>query len=192
MNKHIAQASTQINNKQQHLPNTAGARISWIDIARGIGIILVFFGHTYWPYFTSMNPNNKISNFLVASFHMPLFFFLSGLCFSKKELKFKDFLFKKIKTILIPYAFLSSVWICYECVQSIFSHQFSISYVLNEILAYVLQIMLHPIWFLTCLFCIEIIFYFISKLSNQYIILVSVVFLLIGVLYREKVNVNLP
>lgn len=42
-------------------------RIEWIDIAKGIGIILVIFGHIISP-----------SNFRtwIYSFHIPLFFLL--------------------------------------------------------------------------------------------------------------------
>ena len=47
-------------------------RLEWIDKAKGIGIILVILGHTICP------PNIK---FWLYSFHMPLFFFLSGYVF---------------------------------------------------------------------------------------------------------------
>lgn len=46
-------------------------RIDWIDSAKGIGIILVCLGHSIgWMD----QPLNK----MILSFHMPLFFFLSG------------------------------------------------------------------------------------------------------------------
>ena len=44
-------------------------RLQWIDIAKGIGIILVVIGHC--------NPPARIEKF-IFSFHMPLFFFVSG------------------------------------------------------------------------------------------------------------------
>ncbi len=43
-------------------------RIEWVDIARGIGIILVILGHI---------GIGKVGKF-IYSFHIPLFFFLSG------------------------------------------------------------------------------------------------------------------
>ncbi len=48
-------------------------RIDWIDAARGIGILLVALGHTW-----GLDPAAKK---IVYAFHMPLFFFLSGLVF---------------------------------------------------------------------------------------------------------------
>lgn len=44
-------------------------RISWIDIARGIGICLVVMGHVY--------RSNPVLMW-ICSFHTPLFFILSG------------------------------------------------------------------------------------------------------------------
>ena len=41
-----------------------------IDLAKGIGILLVIVGH------------GLFSNFAIDSFHMPLFFFLTGLTFT--------------------------------------------------------------------------------------------------------------
>lgn len=46
-------------------------RIEWIDVAKGIAILLMVAGHTTIP--------KSISNFIWA-FHMPLFFIASGLC----------------------------------------------------------------------------------------------------------------
>ncbi len=51
-----------------------GGRIGWIDAARGLGILLVALCHTW-----GLSPDAKK---VVYSFHMPLFFFLSGLVFS--------------------------------------------------------------------------------------------------------------
>lgn len=44
-------------------------RVEWVDVAKGIGIILVVLGHNQSP--------DYIIKF-IYSFHMPLFFFLSG------------------------------------------------------------------------------------------------------------------
>lgn len=43
-----------------------------IDVARGIAILLVILGHSFYSIEA---PLNKI----ILTFHMPLFFFLSGL-----------------------------------------------------------------------------------------------------------------
>lgn len=51
-----------------------GVRESWIDVLKGIGIILVVIGHT-----SMENPLVK----WIYVFHMPLFFALSGYMFGR-------------------------------------------------------------------------------------------------------------
>lgn len=77
-------------------------RIEWIDVAKGITIILVMIGH-YVSY------GSQIRNFIFA-FHMPLFFILSGYTFKflddKKEILKKTK--KEIIRFLLP-AFLLTI-----------------------------------------------------------------------------------
>jgi acyltransferase len=58
--------------------NTTTKRIPWIDIARGIAIILVIYGHLF---------NTDQKRYLIYAFHMPLFFFISGLVFKQVTAK---------------------------------------------------------------------------------------------------------
>jgi fucose 4-O-acetylase-like acetyltransferase len=73
-------------------------RIEYLDIAKGIGILLVVLGH---------NDFEVISLFvqrLIYSFHMPLFFFLSGY-FLNTAIPFFDFFKKRFNALLKPYLF---------------------------------------------------------------------------------------
>ena len=70
-----------------------------IDIAKGIGIFLMVMGHT---------TSNRIVLQWIYSFHMPLFFFLSGIFHSQGE-SYIYFFKKKVKTLLIPYFFFSII-----------------------------------------------------------------------------------
>lgn len=64
-----------------------------IDILKGLGIIFVVWGHA-----------TKIFSGYIYTFHMPLFFWISGfLRFGGKEKPWKEFIKGKIKTALIPY-----------------------------------------------------------------------------------------
>lgn len=67
-------------------------RLAWVDILKGIGIIFVVLGHVY---------NNKVIFNWLYSFHMPLFFFISGWLYRKKAI-YED-LKNRLKTIAIPY-----------------------------------------------------------------------------------------
>lgn len=67
--------------------------LPWIDVAKGIGIVLVVVGHSMFP-----------KHILISGFHMPLFFILAGITFSAKT-NLTTFIFKKIQRILIPFFF---------------------------------------------------------------------------------------
>lgn len=78
-------------------------RIEYIDIAKGLGMILVVVGHCI---------NGKtFPGTWINSFHMPLFFILSGLCFSEKKYPtFFPFLKKELKHFYYPvFTFLYSL-----------------------------------------------------------------------------------
>lgn len=83
-------------------------RFDWIDIARGIGIILVVLQHVYRGIVHShlMQPSSgwQTEDYMVHSFHMPLFFFLAGLNVEFSLAKGKRrFLEGKLWTIVYPY-----------------------------------------------------------------------------------------
>lgn len=70
-------------------------RVSWIDICRGVAILLVLYGHLF-------NTDNQ--RYLIYAFHMPLFFFISGLVFKPPSQKSIIEISKKYsKQLLIPY-----------------------------------------------------------------------------------------
>ena len=116
----------------------------------------------------------------VYSFHMPLFFFVSGFLFAftnpkekMEELDSRKFLLKKVKRLLVPYIFISSIiffikgiMIPEEQMQNSVSFDFT---------AYSDMLMFHPIgfmWFLPALFCVFIIFISIKRyIYKPYIVL---------------------
>lgn len=67
-------------------------RVSWIDVLKGIGIVLVVIGHIY------LNP--IVDNWLY-SFHMPLFFLAGGLVYKEKPILVD--VRRRIQTIVVPY-----------------------------------------------------------------------------------------
>lgn len=116
-------------------------RQNWIDVIKGIGIILVVFGHVY-----SENPVSV----WIYSFHMPLFFALSGFIFAaysyNKKTSFKDYLIKKLKSLIVPFILFRIILVLYW---------FAVERHFRDL-------DLGPIWFLPVLFAAEIITYFIN------------------------------
>ena len=73
-------------------------RIEYLDVAKGIGILLVVLGH---------NDFGALSPFfyqVIYSFHVPLFFFLSGY-FINTSISFFDYSRKRFHSVLKPYLF---------------------------------------------------------------------------------------
>lgn len=81
-------------------------RLNYLDMAKGIGIILVVIGHT------GMTSDGVMA--WISSFHMPLFMIISGmiLCHSKEEKRtFSHSMKKKALSLLVPYGFFSIIYL---------------------------------------------------------------------------------
>lgn len=147
-------------------------RLDYIDSCKAIGIILVILGHTY-------NIPQTLYN-IIYSFHMPLFFVLSGFVYNKEKnnnLGFKKFLIKKSKQYLIPYIMFAFINLAIECLKKVFVIQegIDVQYVLKNLRAIIFCYSnvknmpnCSPIWFLMCLFISSILFWFILKIKSPY------------------------
>src|SRR6056300_1439805 len=86
-------------------------RFDYVDIARFYGIFLVYYGHVVERFMYLKIEAAALQYKYIYSFHMVLFFFLSGMVISEKTLKlsFAGFLKKKFKTRVIPYLFFNFI-----------------------------------------------------------------------------------
>ena len=75
-------------------------RIFWIDLVKGIAIILVVVGHILQM---RLQPAMTIPYEFIYKFHMPLFMFMSGYMLKDIILKVSvNYLIDKYKKLLIP------------------------------------------------------------------------------------------
>lgn len=161
-------------------------RIEWIDIAKGIGIILVVIGHI---------SQIKVLNNAIYSFHMPLFFILSGYLYKRKE----KFTKSKLKKILIPYLVFASISFLYWVLIERHMREQDISPIkagMNIFLArggdsnYIFNVVL---WFLPCLFMTENIFYILErKFTGKTLFFIILSSSFIGFLYPKVTDIRLP
>lgn len=87
-------------------------RLDYLDVAKGIGIILVVMGHTGFL-------KEGVSRF-VFSFHMPLFFIISGMLLHHSDIDNRDIgplIRKKIRSLMIPYISFSLIYIAISAVE---------------------------------------------------------------------------
>jgi fucose 4-O-acetylase-like acetyltransferase len=143
------------------LIKTYSERLTWIDIFKGIGIVLVVFGHSGIP--------TKLS-WWIWSFHMPMFFFISGFLFNPAtNPSFKIFFFKRVKMLVFPYfSYSIIIMFCFFLLSNINNYTkfevFTLSGFINVFLYGWNGLAL---WFIPVLFFLEIIFYCIRKISNR-------------------------
>lgn len=121
-----------------------------IDIAKGIGIFLVVLGHVPIPMWLATP---------IYIFHMPLFFFLSGMFFHLNEDR-KMGLYKKIRTLIIPYFFFAICGNTSNVLRDLlFNHTVNVKSVFT-----LFDGATSPLWFLVCLFgC-----YLLSRISSLF------------------------
>lgn len=142
-------------------------RNSCIDIAKGLGILLVVFAH--------VNYTQPYQN-LIYGFHMPLFFIISGMLFMPERYSdFGVFVKRKSKSLLCPYVLFALITVfCQMCYN--FISDFGVKELLMTALMDALSFVYsrgslfvtynYPMWFVTCLFVVEVIFWFVSKLKG--------------------------
>ena len=152
-------------------------RIEWIDMAKGYGIILVLIGHLNIPIITP----------LIYTFHIPLFFFLSGYVFNA-DYGFKLFLLKKMHKIIIPYFFLSIPMI-FANILFLHGGSFSLDNIQTEISLFLIQERHTNMWFLSSLFVLNILIYPILKIPNTRTQLVVVFLIAILGLLLWRTNI---
>lgn len=151
-------------------------RLNFIDIAKGIGIILVVLGHSL-----AYECHNRLF-FMIYSFHMPLFFFLSGFVFKSKDSA--SYFSGKVKTLLVPL-------VCFQAL-NIFTYDILLFLGLEEhhgIIAF------GGFWFLGTLLFVSCLYYILSekvfsnfKHSNIVILLSAALTMTFGLIYAQGIS----
>ena len=76
-------------------------RIEWVDVSKVLVIWLMVLGHIL-----EKTGLDAVVRNMIYSFHMPFFFFISGLLYKNKTNSFWQFTIANAKSLLIPYVFL--------------------------------------------------------------------------------------
>ena len=176
-------------------------RIKWLDIAKGIGIISVFLGHSIF--------SDEMWRIWIYSFHMPLFFFLSGITYNETKYdNIKKLLITKSKSILIPYIILCMVEMLYSFFSLLYKSFCGEKYTYFILTKKIAGILIGlrgtewycAFWFLLCIFVVYIFQYMIINSTRKiklYSIKVgvfcfSVLFAIGGIVYARLKLPYLP
>lgn len=131
-------------------------RINYIDYTKGIAILFVIFGHVYCG-------NNVATNW-IYSFHIPLFFIVSGflLNFSKSK-DTKKIILKKFKLLMVPYLLFSLI----NIVGNYSINGLSTIVLKSDVFNTITLFGIGALWFLPVLFIVELIFLFNKNIINK-------------------------
>lgn len=180
-----------INNKKNSTAENANAdaeaglshppvknRIDWIDCAKGIAVLLVIIGHTYND---KTNADAILIRGSIYSFHIPLFFILSGTAdaFSNNNDQFVRKTEKAFKNLILPALIIYIIQLIFGFLEHPHVNNWSI-FLQNIINAFIFgsgtEVTIGPAvifsfgmkWFLIVMFCGRILFdYLHLRLSNK-------------------------
>ena len=85
-------------------------RVKYIDIARGIAILCIILGHL----------GNATINRIVYTFHVPIFFLITGYFMSDK-MSTREFCQKRIRTLILPYVYTCILMILFSFLKGLLS-----------------------------------------------------------------------
>jgi fucose 4-O-acetylase-like acetyltransferase len=150
--------------------NTAtNQRMDWIDYGKGIGIILVVYGHllssAYHAGIKVPEHFFALSDSILYGFHMPLFFLLSGLLVegSLQKRGPQSYILDKFSRIAYPYVIWSLLQVS---VEALFSKQTQLGATFADVAAIFYQPW-GQFWFLYALFLMHIT-HAISSIFGKY------------------------
>lgn len=159
-------------------------RINWIDYTKTLCIFLVVLGHSHLP--------DYVKN-MIYVFHIPLFFFISGMLFTfDKYPSYPSFLKKRTAQLIIPYLFFNVVtYLFWVFIGRKVGNDIQLGlhptkqligiFIGNDAYHYLEHC--SPLWFLTCLFSVENLYYlFFRYVKVNYKIFVIALFASAGYL----------
>lgn len=133
-------------------------RLDYLDMVKGIGIFFVVLGH--------MQDISTTTRIWISSFHMPLFFIVSGLLMAVKDEPSKDIrevIRKKFKGLIIPYLWFSLSYFVIDIMNVLVVKNIDgITFIVDTISSVTFYGM-SVLWFLPALFIASISFIYMKK-----------------------------
>jgi fucose 4-O-acetylase-like acetyltransferase len=153
----------------------AKSRLEFVDIAKGIGIMIVCFGHS--------GAEDVVISW-IGGFIVPLFFILSGYMYKDKGIPVGKDLYNKGKKLLKPYFFFSVVLLliykrfAWNDIVGVFYSRYCLYTYHAPDNIFFMKATNSPMWFLTAMFATFPLFYIIMK-NEKYIKWIILSYLLI-------------
>lgn len=152
----------------------SAGRIEWVDVAKGVGIFLVVFGHSLGGMIdggmlSSTGWCAQLVTFIYI-FHMPLFFFLAGMFVAHSAKRsFPDYLSNKAAVIVYPYF----VWSILEGLLQYYASRYTNGHTSLGNLVTIVYAPINQYWFLYVIFLMYITYWFVRhwRFSNTHLLI---------------------
>lgn len=154
-------------------------RKTWLDVARGIAMLFVIFGHVSNELGVMGVENDFFFAPIVAFINpikVPMFFAISGYLFHASKSSVGEFVKRTLKSRLLPYVIWASVAGILAFLMDFYLVGFDRERIVELLLSnYIIPLLRgNLIWFIPCLIVVEIIFYIICRLAKEKVWLVVV------------------
>ncbi|MBO5207796.1 MAG: acyltransferase [Lachnospiraceae bacterium] len=135
-------------------------RVEWIDIFKLLGIVAIFCGH--------LGTETGGLHDFVFMYHVPLFFFASGIfAYQLEKLSLGQAVKKKFTQIVLPYSFivvLTMIMIILTTEEDFYTY---LRYGKQFIAGIRNQMYASSLWFFSCLFCMSILFDLLRRILKK-------------------------
>lgn len=170
-----------MSNNELHIIDKSNNRLTHIDVAKGLGILLTVIGHTL--VFSGFVESRAFAT--IYAFHMPFFFFLSGYLYKRKPSNV--FLSGKVKNLLFPILIYQSLNILLYFITWCFGKT-----------AYYGKVSFGGFWFVLTLLFITVMHYVVETVieklrigalsKNVVFAFNGILFLILGLIYSKSIS----
>lgn len=151
-------------------------RFIFIDLLKGIAILLIVYGHIIPGSIPGLTE-------YVSTFHIPLFFFISGLLFdgAKYSNRFKLLCKNRWKGLVLPFIYFSIIV------------AFGYYFITDAYLPFITNLLFkgwggYALWFIPVLILVELCYFPISRLNRKYIFIIVALCCLIS--YYSAIHIG--
>ena len=160
-------------------------RLDYLDMTKGLGMILVLIGHLQGDSIFTFSPYIQPLCVFIFSFHMPMFFIVSGILLAIKndEVKpLKEVAKSRFRGIMIPYLWFSLFYLI-VVVAALIKGEIAVQTLYLNIWYVISGYGMNVLWFLPALYLGELLFIFLRRRIRDHIPFITVVVLSNAIVY---------
>lgn len=160
-------------------------RLDYLDMTKGLGMILVLIGHLQGDSIFTFSPYIQPLCVFIFSFHMPMFFIVSGILLAIKndEVKpLKEVAKSRFQGIMIPYLWFSLFYLIVVVV-ALIKGEIAVQTLYLNIWYVISGYGMNVLWFLPALYLGELLFILLRRRIRDHIPFTTVVVLSNAIVY---------